>query len=140
MELNAEALNLIKSFESLRLTAYKAVKTEQYWTIGYGHYGADVKQGQTITLAEAERLLEQDLLTARRAVMKYADYNWTPNEFGALVSFAYNVGNIDQLTAKGTRTRAQIASAMLLYNKSGGVVLAGLKRRREAENRLFTKA
>lgn len=139
MELNTEALNLIKSFESLRLTAYKAVKTEQYWTIGWGHYGADVQQGQTITRAEADALLDRDLLTAKRAVLKYADYGWTANEFGALVSFAYNVGNIDQLTAKGTRTRAQIANAMLLYNKSGGVVLAGLTRRRRAEQELFLK-
>lgn len=73
-------------------------------------------------------------------VMKYNDcYNFTQNEFDALVSFAYNVGNIDQLTAKGTRTRKEIADAMLLYIKSGGNVLNGLRKRRNKERELFLK-
>lgn len=38
-------LTLIKEFEGCRLTAYKAVPTERYWTIGWGHYGPDVKEG-----------------------------------------------------------------------------------------------
>ena len=51
-------LALIKQFEGCRLTAYKAVSTEKYWTIGWGHYGPDVEEDQTITQAEADRLLE----------------------------------------------------------------------------------
>ena len=54
METSERGLGLIKQFEGCRLTAYKAVPTERYWTIGYGHYGADVKQGQIITQAQAE--------------------------------------------------------------------------------------
>ena len=64
-------------------------------------------------------------------------YHWNQNEFDALVSFAFNVGSIDQLTAKGTRTRAEIAEKLPAYNKSGGVVLNGLTRRRIAEQKLF---
>lgn len=140
MELTSEAIDLIKSFEGLRLTAYKAVPTEKYWTIGYGHYGPDVDPGMSISESIAEELLRGDLLQAESAVMKYMSrYAWTANEYGALVSFAYNVGNIDQLTAKGTRTKAEIASKMMLYNKSGGKTLAGLTRRREAERNLFLK-
>lgn len=140
MELTREALELVKSFEGLRLKAYKAVPTEKYWTIGYGHYGPDVDPGMSISEKTAEELLRNDLLKAESAVMKYMPkYGWTANEYGALVSFAYNVGNIDQLTAKGTRTKAEIASKMMLYNKSGGKVLAGLTRRREAERNLFLK-
>lgn len=72
--------------------------------------------------------------------MKYDDcYNFTQNEFDALVSFAYNVGNIDQLTAKGTRTKKEIADAMLRYIKSGGNVLDGLRKRRIRERELFLK-
>lgn len=72
--------------------------------------------------------------------MKYNNcYNFTQNEFDALVSFAYNVGNIDQLTAKGTRTKKEIADAMLLYIKSGGNVLDGLRKRRTIERELFLK-
>ena len=53
-------LALIKNWEGCRLTAYKPVATEIYWTIGWGHYGPDVKEGQTITQAEADRLLVID--------------------------------------------------------------------------------
>ncbi len=64
-------------------------------------------------------------------------YHWNQNEFDALVSFAFNVGSINQLTANKTRTKAQIAQAMLSYNKANGKVLAGLTKRRQAERELF---
>ena len=57
-------------------------------------------------------------------VDKYSAYNWTQPEFDALVSFAYNIGSIDGLTAKGTRTRSEIAAKFLEYNKAGGKVLS----------------
>ncbi|WP_143767420.1 lysozyme, partial [Paenibacillus odorifer] len=50
-------ISLIKSFEGCRLTAYKPVPTETYWTIGWGHYGPDVKAGMTITQAQADSML-----------------------------------------------------------------------------------
>lgn len=68
---------------------------------------------------------------------KYSAYNWTQPEFDALVSFAYNIGSIDGLTAKGTRTRSEIAAKILEYNKAGGKVLSGLIRRRQEERKLF---
>ena len=108
------------------------------WTIGYGHTGSDVKQGLTITQAKAEQLLRQDLAKFERHVMLFdSKYHWTQNEFDALVSFAFNVGNINQLTANKIRTKAQIAQAMLSYNKANGKVLAGLTKRRQAERQLF---
>lgn len=71
-------------------------------------------------------------------VMKYDHiYHWNENEAGAMVSFAYNIGSIDELTKNGTRSKATIAKKMLLYNKAGGRVLRGLTRRREAEQKLF---
>src|SRR5699024_3614070 len=59
------------------------------------------------------------------------------NQFDALVSFAYNVGNIDQLTANGTRSVEQIRAKLPEYVYSGGVKLGGLVRRRAAEKALF---
>ena len=75
-------------------------------------------------------------------VLKYdKQYDFNQNEIDALVSFAYNIGSIKQLTANGTRSRATIASKMLQYNKAGGRVCNGLTRRRKAERALFlTKA
>lgn len=132
MEIGQAGIDLIKQHEGCRLTAYRC--PAGVWTIGYGHTGSDVKQGMVITQAEADRLLQQDLERFEKNVMKFNNkYHWTQNEFDALVSFAFNIGSIDQLTANGTRTKAQIAQAMLLYNKAAGKVLPGLTKRRQAE-------
>lgn len=138
MKISENGLNLIIAFEGFCPKATKAVKTEKYYTIGYGHYGKDVDEKQTITKDDALSLLKKDMKRFETKVMKYNDcYNFTQNEFDALVSFAYNVGNIDQLTAKGTRAKKEIADAMLLYIKSGGNVLDGLRKRRIRERELF---
>lgn len=140
MKISENGLNLIIAFEGFCPKATKAVKTEKYYTIGYGHYGKDVDEKQTITKEEALVLLKKDMKRFETKVMKYNNfYNFTQNEFDALVSFAYNVGNIDQLTAKGSRTKKEIADAMLLYIKSGGNVLDGLRKRRNKERELFLK-
>lgn len=135
MRTGQAGINLIKQFEGCRLTAYKC--PAGVWTIGYGHT-AGVVPGQVITQAQADALLVEDLAKYEKKVEKYSDkYHFNQNEFDALVSFAYNLGNIDQLTAGGTRSRAVIAEKMLQYNKAGGKVLAGLIRRRKAERELF---
>lgn len=142
MKINNEGLELIKSFEGCKLKAYKCLKSEQYYTIGYGHYGIK-DPNKTITQAEADELLKKDLEHYESHVNKVNNtynYNFNENEFSALVSFAYNLGGIMQLTRGGTRTKSEIADAMLLYNKSGKTVLAGLTRRRKKERELFLKA
>lgn len=135
MKTSKTGLNLIKSFEGCRLTAYK--DAVGVWTIGWGHTG-NVYAGQKITQSEADTLLVNDLAKYEAKVDKYNDtYSWNQNEFDALVSFAYNIGNIDQLTANGTRNRDVIANKILEYNKAGGKVLVGLAKRRTAEQGLF---
>lgn len=134
-------LALIKNWEGCCLTAYKAVPTEVYWTIGWGHYGPDVKEGQTITQAEADRLLVLDCQRFADAVDDPRNVPLTAqlnaNQRDALISFAFNCGegNLKKLCAN--RTLEQICDAMALYNKAGGKVLVGLERRRAAEQRLF---
>lgn len=139
MKTSTAGINLIKQFEGCRLTAYKPVPTEKYWTIGYGHYGPDVTPGMVITQAQAEIMLGIDLVKYEQAVDHYAIFPLSQNQFDALVSFAYNcgVGNLQKLL-KG-RTAPQVAEAMLKYNKAGGKVLTGLTRRRKAEYDLFCK-
>ena len=136
MKTSQRGIDLIKSFEGCKLVAYKPVPTEQYWTIGYGHYGADVKPGEKISQAQAEMYLRADLEKFERAVDALR-LPLNQNQQDALVSFAYNcgVGNLRKL-CEG-RTLSQIADKMLAYNKGGGKVLAGLTRRRNAERALF---
>ena len=92
-----------------------------------------------ITQPTAEKWLKESLEEKYLPkVMKYDHiYHWNENEAGALTSFAYNIGSIDQLTDHGKRSKATIAKKMLLYNKADGRVLRGLTRRREAERKLF---
>ncbi len=139
MKTSTAGINLIKQFEGCRLTAYKPVPTEKYWTIGYGHYGQDVAPNMTITQAQAEIMLGIDLVKYEQAVDHYAIFPLSQNQFDALVSFAYNcgVGNLQKLL-KG-RTAPQVAEAMLKYNKAGGKVLNGLTKRRQTEHDLFCK-
>lgn len=135
MKTSQTGIDLIKKFEGCRLDAYKC--PAGVWTIGYGHT-AGVTAGQKISQAQAEAYLRADLEKFEKLVAKYdSTYNWTQNEFDAMISFAYNLGSIDKLTANGTRSKTVIAEKILLYNKAGGKALAGLTRRRQAERELF---
>lgn len=135
-----EGLTLLKQFEGCKLKAYKVVSTEKYYTIGYGHYGSDVKENMTITQEQADKILIEDLKKFEKVVNKYMSrYNFNQHQFNALVCFAYNIGNIDGLTKNGSRTIKGISDAMVLYNKCNGKVLNGLVKRRKAEQKLFNK-
>lgn len=133
-------LALIKQYEGCRLAAYRCAAG--VWTIGYGHT-AGVHSGMTITQARADAYLQQDIAKFEGYVNNPAyvpiTANLNQNQFDALVSFAFNLGagNLRKL-CKG-RTAAQIAQAMTQYCKANGKVLAGLKRRRAAEQALFNK-
>lgn len=140
MKINDAGLKLIEEFEGCRLTAYKPVAAEKYWTIGYGHYGKDVYQGMVITKAQAENYLKQDVARFETAV-NGLNRDWTENQFSALVSFAYNCGEANLKTLCKNRTASEIATKILLYTKGAdGKVLNGLVRRRKAERELFLKA
>lgn len=139
MKTSNAGLTLIKSFEGLHLICYADLKGIP--TIGYGHTKGLTKDNigtLAITEAQAHNYLVEDVAKAEAAVNKYDYiYHWTQDEFDALVSFAFNIGNIDQLTDKGTRSRDIITSKILEYNKCNKVEVAGLTRRRKAEQELF---
>lgn len=145
MEISQSGIDLIKKFEGLELQAYKPVEAEKYFTIGYGHYGADVQEHQVITEAQAEAYLKSDLATSVSGVNSLVNVPLNQNEFDALVSFAYNCGF---QALKGSSLLADIqasnfAGASLEFGKwihgAGGVILQGLVSRREAEKELFLK-
>lgn len=138
MELSKVGLDLIKKYEGLRLEAYKPVPTDKYWTIGYGHYGADVREDMKITEAQAEEYLKKDCASAVKAV-NALKRGFNQNQFDALVSFTYNcgAGNLKKLCSN--RTIEEIGDKIILYNKAGGKVLTGLVRRRKEEQALYKK-
>lgn len=141
---SAAGIAVLKNFEGCRLKAYKALPTEKYYTIGYGHYGADVKAGMTITLAQAEIMLKADLKDYEHAINSCVGVDITQNMFDALVSFSYNCGT-DALR-KSTLLKCLNAGNYIgaaeqfkNWNRSGGKVIPGLTDRREKERTLFLK-
>ena len=117
-------------------------------TIGYGHLiknGEDFRNG--ISEAKATELLRADIAIAERAVQDNITVPLSQNQFDALVMFAYNIGarnfanstvvkyiNNPKFICKKYPT---LSSAWHAWNKSGGCVMLGLDRRRDAELKLF---
>lgn len=131
-------MNLIKEFEGCRLTAYKPVPSEQMYTIGWGHYG--VTEGTTWTQAQADSQLEIDINNKYAPMVDaYTKGKANQNEFDALVSLAYNCGNVFVADGWAEFSHAYCAGMIPKYRNAGGQVLQGLVRRRQAELDLFNK-
>ena len=87
-----KARKLIESWEGCKLTAYK-LPGEKLFTIGYGHTGAEVTEGMTITQAKASQLFAEDLKKYEKWTYTYAPGKFsTQHEFDALLSYCYNAG------------------------------------------------
>lgn len=170
MKTNAHGIAIIKHFEGLgdgcRVTPglQPYLCPANYWTIGFGHVikqnGRMLKGSEnrslairlmpSITTAQADALLDQDLLHFEAGVRRLLKVRITENQFSALVSFAYNCGldedtdTIPEGLGDSTLLRLinksklqEAASEFPKWNKSAGQILPGLVRRREAERLLF---
>lgn len=135
MKISDKGLQLLKSFEGCRLTAYWDVNG---YSIGYGHHAKDITKGMTIDQKAADAFLKKDVAKFEKAV-NALKYDFNQHQFDALVDFAYNcgAGNLLKLTANNTRSIQQIGYKIPLYCKAGGVKLMGLVKRRNAEQQLF---
>jgi GH24 family phage-related lysozyme (muramidase) len=136
---NVNGLQLIKSFEGLRLQAYQ--DAVGVWTIGYGTTRG-VTPDLEITQEQAETLLQEDLNKFEQAVNSVTTVPLNDNQFSALVSFTYNVGagalqNSTLLKLLNDGDIQGAADEFPRWNKAGGRELAGLTRRRQAERALF---
>lgn len=139
MRTGQRGIELIKSFEQLRLEAYR--DSVGIWTIGYGHTGPEVRAGDKISERQADMLLEADLLTAERGVLDALDMHRV-SEFDACVSLAFNVGvkafkgsTLVKLHNAGNRMGA--AKEFQRWCKAAGKELRGLLRRRFMEAALY---
>lgn len=140
MEISRKGIDLIKKFEGCRLKAYRC--SAGVPTIGYGNTyyedGTKVKLGDRITQERAEKLLNE-------LVKKYYHQhtNITQNQFNAITSFCYNVGNgnYNKSTLKKkllvNPNDPTIRSEFMKWNKAAGKELLGLTRRRQAEADLY---
>lgn len=130
-----EGLRLTELFEGDVLTAYQDQRG--VWTIGYGHT-AGVHSGQTITQEQAEAFLASDIRAAVECVNESVTVELTQRQFDALVDFVFNVGegNFRRSTLLreiNERHFPEAVAQFKLWDHCGGVVNAGLLRRRRAE-------
>jgi GH24 family phage-related lysozyme (muramidase) len=150
----ASAIRLIKEFEGCHLESYPdPLSGGDPWTIGYGttRYGdgRPVKRGDKINAIEADMLLrlEVDRIAAKLAASVPHWTEMSDEKRSALISFAYNLGSgfygAQDFETISRRLRekdwGQVPAALLLYRNPGSNVEAGLKRRREAEGKLWSQ-
>lgn len=139
MTVKDKARQMIAEFEGFRAQSYQCVAGQ--WTVGFGHCGADVYPGMTITRAHGEALLDSDMAVADEAVRRVCP-KATEHQRWALVSLAFNIGanafagsTVARLHARGDYQGA--ARAFGMWNKAtvdGRLQeLPGLTRRRAAE-------
>ena len=140
MEASEILIEKLKEFEGFRRDAYRDVTG--VLTIGYGHTGSDVREGDRLTTYAAEELLLMDLREHERAVRRLKVAH-TQGQFDALVSFAFNVG-IGRLNRsallkviRNGGSKAQITREFKRWVYAGGKVQPGLFKRREWEAKRF---
>jgi lysozyme len=140
MEASEILIEKLKAFEGLRREAYR--DAAGVLTIGYGHTGKDVRDGDRITPYWAEQLLLLDLKTFEMAVRRLK-VTRTQGQFDALVSLAFNIGvgrlNRSTLlkTIRSGGSKALIQREFKRWVYGGGKRLPGLVKRREWEARRF---
>lgn len=155
-KINDEGLELIKRWEGLVLYAYddrdgarppKPIKAGDKvrgkLTIGYGHTRS-AHRGQVITEAEAERLLREDISSAEAAVERLVSVPLNDQQFAALVSFVFNVGEtaFGKSTLRRKLNAGDYAAApgeLMRWVYDDGKRVEGLVNRRAQEAALWGK-
>ena len=136
---NQGGLQLIRKFEGLELNSYR--DAIGIWTVGYGRTKG-VRPNQTITFAQAESFLVEDLNRFEGIVRESVKVPLSDNQFSALVSFTYNVGNGAFTSSTLLRRLNQgdyqgAANELPRWSKAGGRTMDSLVQRRYAERALF---
>lgn len=139
---------LIRFWEGCELTAYK--DTGSIWTIGIGTIqypdGTPVKEGDKITLEQAEEYLKHDCIGIEKCLNNFCNrykIDLKQNQVDALISLMYNVG-ADILDLGRSMHHAlrsgdsiKILDAFHKYNKARGRIVIGLVKRRKSEAHMF---
>ncbi len=142
MRISPAGLDAIKRHEGLRLTAYPdPASGGDPWTIGYGHT-RDVERGQTITAAQAEQFLREDLAWVETCIERNVVAPLTQGQYDALCSLIFNIGQAaftksTLMRLLNQRDYAGAAQQFERWNIAAGQVNLGLTNRRAAERAMF---
>jgi len=151
-----KVIEMIKHHEGVRTTPYRCPAL--LWTVGVGrvidpnHIKVKLEErknlpipdgwNRTFSMEEVDKLLAEDLARFESGVQRLCSGGLTTGRFGALVSFAFNVGlgNLQNSTLRMKHNRGEFESAaeeFLKWNKAGGKELKGLTTRRKDERALY---
>lgn len=137
---------IIREFEGFRSQAY--LDTGGVWTIGYGTIkypnGVRVKKGDTCTQGQAELWLQNDCAWVDACLDKNVKVYLDQNQFDALASFVYNIGETafiksTMLTLINQNSLTLAASQFDRWVFDNGKKVDGLANRRTKEKALFQK-
>lgn len=139
-KVSREGVLLIKSFEGFRPRAMQ--RADGRWVIGYGHT-VSAREGLTVSEADAELLLQYDLIPVVKAVVQATKVPLNQHQFDALASFAFSIGpdryrTSDVLERLNAGAPAQAAAALGAWDDHGAADKP--TRRRSAEHALFNAA
>ena len=144
MKTSQAGIDLIHSFESLRLKAYPdpGSKDGKPYTVGWGSTGSDIGPGTVWTKEKADQRFASDLSKFEQAVSLLVKVPLTQYQFDALVSFTYNlgIGSLKSSTLLKMLNEGYYSNAglqLLRWTKNDGVEMDGLVRRRKAELKMF---
>lgn len=142
LKVSREGLLLIKSFEGFRPRTVR--RRDGVPVIGYGHVKS-ARPGATITEAEAELLLQYDLLPIVEAINSRVSIPLNQHQFDALASFIFSVGvqrfeGSDVLERLNAGSTAQAAEALSGWPDRVQPPVDAPYRRRSAERALFDAA
>lgn len=142
MKTNKKGIELIKSFESCKLKAYK-LQGEKYYTIGWGHScDKSITKDTVWTQEQADEqflldIAPREAVVRAIAVKKFSKIN--SNQFSALVSYTYNRGTKGlQELVTNSNSIYEIGNNIPVYWGSAVLYKKGILRRRKAEQQLFT--
>lgn len=142
MQYSDYGLGLTKRFEGLKLVPYQDVAG--VWTNGYGNTH-NVVPGVAITLEQADADLRRNIQFAVDAVNKEVEIELSQSEFDAVVDLVYNIGTgafhtSTLLRLLNSSDLHHAADEFARWDKAGGKHIAGLLRRRLAEQALFNRS
>lgn len=144
MKTSQAGIDLIHSFEQLRLKAYPdpGSKDGKPYTVGWGSTGSDIGPGTVWTKEKADQRFSSDLSKFEQAVSLLVKVPLAQYQFDALVSFTYNlgIGSLKSSTLLKMLNEGYYSNAglqLLRWTKNDGVEMAGLVRRRKEELKMF---
>lgn len=136
-------LKFTAAWETFASKAYRATKDEKYLTIGFGHYGSDVKPTDTMTEAEAYRLLKKDMAEAVKLADSIASLKFNQAQFDAICDLIFNVGPKAVAAGTGTGQAVRTGDVKTLESKlpqfrnQAGKPVLGIYRRAMGRLALF---